>query len=81
MPDRYLAGFRNLDGEPWGLIVPLDGNEVRRAVASDERKWAVVMYQIEGLIHSQPDAAGITSPIASTGTTISARNKTGREHA
>jgi hypothetical protein len=30
VPDRYLAGFRDADGEPWGLIVPLDGDDVRR---------------------------------------------------
>jgi hypothetical protein len=54
VPDRYLAGFRDVDGEPWGLIVPLDGAAVRRVVVSEERRWNVAMFQIEGIVHPQP---------------------------
>lgn len=54
LPDRYLAGFRDLDGEPWGLIVPLDAAEVRRVLGSEKRRWNVAMFQIEGIVHPQP---------------------------
>ena len=54
VPDRYLAGFRDVAGEPWGLIVPLDGDDVRRVVAREERRWNVAMFQIEGIVHPQP---------------------------
>lgn len=56
LPDRYLAGFRDTDGKPWGLTVPLDGPEVRRAVRSEQRKWRVALYDIEGILHPAPDA-------------------------
>ena len=36
LSDRYVAGFRDVDGEPWGLIVPLDRADVRRVVASEQ---------------------------------------------
>jgi hypothetical protein len=55
VPDRYLVGFRDANGKSWGLIVPLDVDDVRRAVASEERKWTTVMYQIEGMAHAQPN--------------------------
>ena len=54
VPHRYLAGFRDPNGEPWGLIVPLDGAAVRRVVASEGRRWNVAMFQIEGIVHPQP---------------------------
>jgi hypothetical protein len=55
VPERYLAGFRDLSGKSWGVIVPLDAEEVRRVVASEERTWTVAMYDIEGLVHPQPE--------------------------
>jgi hypothetical protein len=35
--------------------MPLDGDKVSRVVANGERKWTVVMYQIEAIVHAQPD--------------------------
>ena len=34
-PERYVAGFENEDGEPWGTAVPLEPDEVEAAVFSD----------------------------------------------
>ena len=28
VPERYLAGFRDLSGKSWGVTVPLDAEEV-----------------------------------------------------
>ena len=55
VPERYLAGFRDLSGKSWGVTVPLDADEVRRVVASEERTWTVAMYDLEGLVHPQPE--------------------------
>jgi hypothetical protein len=54
VPDRYLAGFRDASGEPWGVVVPLDAVEVRRAAGAAERRWNVAMFQIDGIVHPQP---------------------------
>ena len=33
-PERYVAGFEDEDGEPWGMAVPLEPDEVEAAVFS-----------------------------------------------
>lgn len=33
-PERYLAGFEDADGEPWGQAVPLEPDDVEAAVLS-----------------------------------------------
>lgn len=58
-PDRYVAGFQETDGSNWGLTVPLDGSEVRRAVHPEQRKWRVALYDMEGILHPAPDALEI----------------------
>lgn len=34
-PKQYLAGFEDQDGEPWGLTVPLEPDDVDAAVLSE----------------------------------------------
>ena len=34
-PERYVAGFENEDGQPWGTAVPLEPDEVEAAVFSN----------------------------------------------
>jgi len=33
-PEQYLAGFEDQDGEPWGLTIPLEPDDVDAAVLS-----------------------------------------------
>jgi hypothetical protein len=45
-PDRYLAGFRDADGDPWG-VAPLEAEQVRRVLGMDRRHWRVAMHKID----------------------------------
>jgi hypothetical protein len=55
VPERYLAGFRDVSGKSWGVTIPLDAEEVRRMVASEERTWTIAMYDLAGPAHPQPE--------------------------
>jgi len=52
VPHRYLAGFRDVDGEPWGVIVRLEGEQVRRLAR--RRAWHVTVHRIDGTLQPEP---------------------------
>jgi len=55
-PEHYLAGFEDQDGEPWGLIVPLEPDDVE-AVVLDGIAFSVSM-QLDGTLLIEAEGRG-----------------------
>lgn len=58
-PERYIAGFEDREGEPWGTTVPLDPADVETTVLGSLS--LSVSMQTNGVLFIEAESAGDTA--------------------